>query len=80
MAPLSEVDVASMAACLRAGRLLKGYRGSVPVNMPALTRTLVAFSALVMDLEDRMDSIDLNPVICTAEDCVVADARIMLKG
>jgi len=79
MAPLSENDVISMVAGLKARRLLEGYRGAVPVSMPALTSTLVTFSTLVMDLEDRIDSIDLNPVMCTAEDCVVADARIMLN-
>jgi hypothetical protein len=32
-----------------------------------------------MDLENDIDSIDLNPVVCSSHRCVVADARIMLK-
>jgi acetyl-CoA synthetase (ADP-forming)/3-hydroxypropionyl-CoA synthetase (ADP-forming) len=32
-----------------------------------------------MDLEEFIDSIDLNPVFCSSSTCVVADARIMLK-
>jgi hypothetical protein len=32
-----------------------------------------------MDLEKFIESIDLNPVICSSTKCVVADARIMLK-
>jgi hypothetical protein len=39
---------------------------------------LMAFSGLVMDCEALIESIDLNPVKCTAERCIVADARIML--
>jgi len=65
---------------LKAHELLKGYRGSQPVNLKELTRTLMAFSSLVMDLEGYFESIDLNPVMCSSERCVVADARIMLQS
>ena len=79
MAPLKEVDVDSMLKGLKAHELLKGYRGSQPVNLKELTRTLMAFSSLVMDIEGYFESIDLNPVMCSSKRCVVADARIMLQ-
>jgi len=79
MAPLQETDVAAMVKCLRAHRFLEGYRGSAPVNLPELTRMLMAFSDVVMKLENEIESIDLNPVMCLADRCVVADARIMLQ-
>lgn len=79
MAPLGAEDVASMLRSLRASPLLEGYRGRPPVHRQALTDTLLRFSELVMDLTDRITSIDLNPVFCSSERCVVADARIMLK-
>jgi acyl-CoA synthetase (NDP forming) len=78
MAPLKEKDVTSMIKGLKAHVLLEGYRGAEPVNLPDLTQLLVTFSELVMDLQDHIESIDLNPVKCSAEKCVVADARIML--
>ena len=65
---------------LKAGRLLEGYRGSEPINLSEVTRLVVTFSSLVMDLEEFIESIDLNPVICSSTKCVVADARIMLRG
>jgi len=34
--------------------------------------------ANVMELEASVDSIDLNPVICSSTRCVIADARIIL--
>jgi len=34
---------------------------------------------LVMALEEGVESIDLNPVICSSKSCIVADARIMLN-
>jgi len=80
MAPLQEIDVAAMVKCLRAHQFLEGYRGSAPVNMPELTRFMLAFSDIVMKLENEIESIDLNPVMCLADRCVAADARIMLKA
>jgi len=79
MAPLALKDVESMIRCLKAHSLLEGYRGSKPVNLREINRLLMTFSELVMDLESLIDSIDLNPVICSPSRCVVADARIMLR-
>jgi hypothetical protein len=39
----------------------------------------VDFSSLVIELEDEVESIDLNPLICSPEKCVAVDARIILK-
>jgi succinyl-CoA synthetase beta subunit len=79
MAPLRSKDIDSMMKCLKGHRLLEGYRGAEPVNLKELKRLLLTFSDLVMDLESFIDSIDLNPIICSPTRCVVADARIMLK-
>jgi len=78
MAPLAERDVPAMMSNLKARPLLEGYRGSKPIDVAALTRTLLGFSDLVMDIQGFIESIDLNPVLCSAEKCIVADARIML--
>lgn len=78
MAPLAEKDVASMIRCLKAHELLEGFRGKEPVNRELLTKLLMGFSSLVMEIADRVESIDLNPVMCSARRCAVADARILL--
>jgi len=80
MAPITREDVVSMIDGLTAHEIIEGYRGSSPVSLEKLSETLLAFSDLVMDLDDRFESIDLNPVICSSDACVVADARIILKG
>ena len=80
MAPLSESDVGCMIGSLKARPLLEGFRGSTPINMEALTSLLIKFSTLVADMEGLIDSIDLNPVFCSVDRCVIADARIMLAG
>jgi len=78
MAPVGPDDVASMIKGLKAGRMLSGYRGGVVVDRDELIRTIICFSEFVMASAEMIASIDLNPVMCSAEKCVVADARIML--
>lgn len=80
MAPLAEADVLSMVRCLRGSKLLEGYRGGPSIDLEALKRLLLAFSDLVMELENEIESIDLNPVLCSSTRCVVADARIILSA
>jgi hypothetical protein len=67
-----------MMLSLRGRELLEGYRGGVAVNQVKLIQTLMAFSRLVVDIQDFIESIDLNPVLCSPGACVVADARIIL--
>lgn len=79
MAPLAQPDVKSMIQSLKGRKLLEGYRGGEAVDRMKLTQALLNFSKLVMDLQDHIESIDLNPVLCSAESIVVADARIILR-
>jgi len=79
MAPLGSNVADSMMKCLKAHQLLEGYRGSKPVDAAKLNQLLVNFSILAADLQEHVESIDLNPVMCSPTRCVVADARIMLK-
>ncbi len=78
MLPITSCDIQSMIKQLQGSRLLTGYRGEEPVSMEKLSAMLLAFADLVMKLENYIESIDLNPVFCSATGCVAADARIML--
>jgi len=80
MAPLRDVDGPSMIESLKAKKLLRGYRGADPIDEDRLCQMLSAFSTLVVDMADSIESIDLNPVMCTTDRCVIADARIILKS
>ncbi|MBN1626282.1 MAG: acetate--CoA ligase family protein [Deltaproteobacteria bacterium] len=80
MTPIDKGDVISMIDSLKGGKILRGFRGGEPVNLDALTLLLSGFSSLVTDLEEHIQSIDLNPVMCSGKRCVIADARIILNG
>ena len=78
MAPLTEKDALAMFKGLKAHRLLEGYRGAEPADLGKLSQTLLLFSSLVMELEGQIESIDVNPLLCSSRDCIVADARMIL--
>ncbi len=78
MAPLSEKDASLIYKGLTGHPFLEGYRGAEPVALEKLTQTLLTFSNIVMELEGIFDSIDINPLLCSSQDCIVADARIIL--
>ncbi len=79
MAPITKNDVASMIDSLKGRDMLRGFRGGEPINIEALTDLLIRFSELVIDLEGHIRSIDLNPVLCSRDRCIIADARIILN-
>jgi acetate---CoA ligase (ADP-forming) subunit beta len=78
MAPIGPGDVTRMLKGLKARKLLEGYRGGEPIGLEGLTRNLMAFSSLIVELGEAVTSIDLNPVFCSSVRCAVGDARIML--
>lgn len=80
MAPIDMKDALAMIKALTAHRLLEGYRGTAPIAMDELCKTLMAFSELLTGLGGLIESIDLNPVICTSQRCIIADARIILAA
>lgn len=79
MAPLKPGDVSSMVDSLKAKDILSGYRGKTGINTDILTDLMVNFSYLIMELKSEFESVDLNPVMCTQDRCVIADARIILQ-
>lgn len=78
MAPITEKDVHSMIHSLKARELVHGFRGSPGIDIKSLIDLMMAFSKLLIKMGDQITSMDLNPVICSAKGCTVADARIMI--
>lgn len=80
MAPLKPSDVISMVNSLTGREMITGHRGQQGVDINRLTHLMVKFSTMVHEWEKVIESIDLNPVICTPDRCVIADARIIIKS
>ena len=79
LAPLVDSDPAAMIGELRCARLLRGYRGSAPVDETALRDTLLRVSAL-LELCPEICELDINPLIVQKEGAVPVDVRIRVQA
>jgi acetate---CoA ligase (ADP-forming) len=62
--------------------LLRGVRGAPPSDRAALAEALVALSRIPSKLGDRLETVDVNPLLVRAEGqgVVALDALVVLKG
>jgi acetyl coenzyme A synthetase (ADP forming)-like protein len=77
LAPATVEDAYSMLDGIQAAEMLKGVRGSEPVNREALARLIVGVSELVSDFPE-ISEMDLNPVFASKETAIAADVRIVV--
>ena len=79
LAPLNQKDVLSMVSDLKGQVLLKGYRGSKPVNMENLANWLIKLGWLALKFE-KIQEIDVNPLLIVNGEPVAVDATIVLTS
>ncbi|MGZ3342908.1 MAG: acetate--CoA ligase family protein, partial [Reyranella sp.] len=77
LAPATKEDAISMLDGIQAAEMLKGVRGSDPVNREALSNLIVRVSQLVSDFPE-ISEMDLNPVFASKEGAIAADVRIVV--
>jgi len=77
LAPATREDALSMLDGIQAAEMLKGVRGSDPVDREALARLIVGVSELVSDFPE-ISELDLNPVFATRNSAIAADVRILV--
>ncbi len=80
MLPITTSDARSMLDELKGSQLLKGFRGSPPVDMGMAARMLVSIGRLGVDHADYVNSIDFNPVVLYPKSHYVVDAKIILNS
>ncbi len=78
--PITDLDAAEMVRSIRGYRLLQGYRGHAPADIPAIEELLLRVARLVEEVPE-IEELDLNPVIALPprQGCLIVDARIRLK-
>lgn len=77
--PLDKNDASEMIQEIKGKKLLEGYRGEDPADIPYLEDMLLKLSDLV-DKLDGIAEIDMNPVFAYKKGAVVVDARIILEA
>jgi acyl-CoA synthetase (NDP forming) len=75
--PITDRDAAEMVRGIKGYRLLEGYRGHPPADIPAIEDLLLRVARLVEEVPEIAE-LDLNPVITLppGRGCQIVDARI----
>ena len=79
MLPITASDAKSMLGQLKGVELLKGFRGSKPVDIDMVAKMLVKIGKLGVENADYIDSIDFNPVVVYPKSHQIVDAKIILN-
>ncbi len=77
--PIEKSDALEMINEIKGKKLLEGYRGQEPANIPYLQQMLLNLSDLV-NTTPEIQEIDMNPVFVYKDGAVVVDARIILAS
>lgn len=77
--PLDHLRARRLLDRLRVRPLLDGYRGAEAADIDAVVDAVVALSVLAADLGDRIEALDVNPLICGPSGCTAVDALVIPK-
>jgi acetate---CoA ligase (ADP-forming) len=72
--PVGATTARDLIDGLRVGRLLAGVRGAPPVSIDAVLAAITGLSQLAIELGDRLEALDVNPLICGPQGAVAVDA------
>ena len=78
--PVNRDKARDMLERLRGSKLLRGYRGAPVLDAEAAVDALLALSRLGADLEDVLQSVDINPFVVLPRGGMALDALIVLRG
>ena len=77
--PVTSADVCAALGRLRIAPLVAGYRGAAAADWRAIAQAVLAVQALVEAHVDEIEEVEINPLICTADRAIAADALIRLR-
>jgi acetyltransferase len=80
IAPLNDISTDSMVNGIKAVKVLQGYRGEPPRDVPKIKECLQRLSQLVIDFKEIAE-LDMNPLLVYGQGkgALVLDARFLLK-
>jgi hypothetical protein len=79
LAPCPEDEARRMLAELVVAPLFDGFRG-LRLDGGGLARLIARVSALIVELGERFDQLDINPVVLCSGAWVALDAQLTLRG
>ncbi len=77
--PLSEEQLQNLISQTKVSQIIDGARGLKPLPRNALVDVLTKLQKLVITYPELAE-IDINPVMLTASECLVVDAKLFVRG
>ncbi|MGA9910609.1 MAG: acetate--CoA ligase family protein, partial [Nitrososphaeraceae archaeon] len=77
--PINKTDALEMLESLKGKSILKGFRGSKPIDLEMLATAIVNIGTLGTDMAGKYESVDFNPVVVYPDNYYVVDAKIILR-
>ena len=78
-APLSEKIAEKMIASLKGRDLFYGTRGQLSVDIKSLVKLIVSMSNFIAANSDKVDQVEMNPVLVSEKQIIALDALIITK-
>jgi acyl-CoA synthetase (NDP forming) len=79
MIPATGDDIRTALAGLKTAPLLTGYRGRANADIEAVVAACMALQAYAAEEDNRLEELDINPLMVTPHGAVAADALIRLR-
>lgn len=76
LCPATRGQIKQALTKLKVAKLLNGYRGKPAVNIAAILDAVDALQAYVLAQRDRVEEVEVNPLICTQDTAIAVDALI----
>lgn len=77
--PTTDADIRHALRQLRINPLLNGFRGGEPANTEAIVDAVLKLQNFVTKHANQIAEIEINPLICTKDRAIIADA-LLVKG
>ena len=78
IAPVEEYEASDMINEVKGSKILKGFRNTEALDIPALVQTIIQVSNIMVSIEE-IKEIDLNPILIYTKGIKAVDARIILS-
>jgi acetate---CoA ligase (ADP-forming) len=78
--PIDDRHARALVAKTALERLLLEPRGAEPADIDAVAAAVARLSALVTELGDLLDAIEINPLVCSVDGAIAVDVHIEAAG
>lgn len=78
--PTNADDIRATLPRLKSFPLLTGFRGKPAANIDELIKAIMALQSYVVAHSDRIEEVEINPIMCTPTAAIAADALIRIAS